>query len=147
MKKLDTPCGQCGWKLAGFHICVLDFSTPEGLKRATYVESHEVGASSRLNKPPKKRSNRRHQPEFGSEQDRANRSEATRQARAKEEGRAERDKEIIRLYDEELLSMNRTAERLNLDFRTVKRVLHNAAQDGHIQLRVNLGGRPRRDAA
>lgn len=58
--------------------------------------------------------------------------------------RTERDEEIVRLYDEELLSMNETARRLGLDFRTVRSVLRRAAAANKIEIRVDLGGRPRR---
>lgn len=146
VKMLDNPCDKCGWRMPGFHICVLDYSTPEGVKRATFVESTELGAPSLLNNPePKKRAKKRTQPVFGSEQDRANRSESVRQARAREQGRAERDAEIIRLYDVQHFSMNGTAAALGIDYRTVSKVLKEAAAAGEIVLQTNLGGRPRQD--
>lgn len=126
VKMLDTPCVKCGWKLQGFHICVIDLRTKEGVKTATTVDYV----------PPAGRKSRARPG--------ANRSESVKRARASEPGRTERDAEIVRLYDEELLSMNETSRRLGLDFRTVKNVLHKAAAANKIELRVNLGGRPRR---
>lgn len=148
VKMLDTPCERCGHRFPGFHICVLDFSTPEGRLRATFVESTELGAPSPLNDPElKTRKKKRNQPAFGSAEDRANRAEGVRQARAREAGRAERDEKIIAYYDDEEISMNGIAKIMGIDYRTVSKVLKAAAEAGKIQIRVNLGGRPRRDAA
>jgi len=143
---LDVPCDKCGHRYPGFHICVLDFSTPEGIKRAKFVESTELGAKSKLNRPGRKRSNRQHQPDFGSEQDRANRAESVRQARAREAGRAERDAEILKLYDEQQCSINAICSIMNLSQKTVSRVVREAADAGTIVYRGNTG-RPKRDAA
>lgn len=146
MKMLDVPCGKCGHRYPGFHICVLDFSTPEGIKRARFVESTELGAKSKLNRAGRKRSNRQHQPDFGSPEDRANRAEAVRQARASEPGRAERDKEIARLYGDEQLSINAIVKKLGYSQKTVSAVVRKAVADGHIIFRGNTG-RPKADAA
>ena len=128
VKMLDQPCVKCGWKLQGFHICVIDLRTAEGVKAAT-TANYE---------PPKRKSRARPG---------ANRSESVKRARANEAGREERDAEIIRLYDEMYLSMTGVSKRLGLDFRTVQKVLHTAANADKIVLRENRGGRPRTDAA
>lgn len=130
--------------MLGFHVCVLDYSTPEGIKRATFVESTELGAPSKLNKPGRKRSNRQHQPDFGSEEDRANRSESVRRTRAQQS--AERDKEIARLYGDEQMSINAICKKLGYSQKTVSRVVRQAVENGHIIFRGNTG-RPKADAA
>jgi DNA-directed RNA polymerase specialized sigma24 family protein len=122
---LDIPCVKCGWKLKGYHLCLFNMRDVEEHKAATTVDYE----------PPKPRRSRA--------RDGANRSESVRAARAKEPGRRERDAEIIRLYDEEELSMNGVARQLGVDFRTVKKVLHTAANAEKIVIRQNLGGRPR----
>ena len=126
--RLDNPCEKCGWKMPGFHVCVIDLRTAEGVKAATTVNYQ----------PPKRKSRARPG---------ANRSESVKAARAREAGRAERDEEIIRLYDEEELSMTAVSRQMGLDFRTVQKVLHTAAKDEKIVIRAHLGGRPRRYAA
>lgn len=150
VKMLDIPCGKCGWKMLGFHVCVLDFSTPEGLKRATFTESTELGAPSPLNRPgriqPRKRSNRQHQSDAGSEEHRARIAEGVRKARANDPGRAERDEEILRLYDMHH-SIRSIATMVEADQRTVSSVVKAAAAAGQVELKVNRGGRPRQDAA
>ena len=113
--------------MSGFHVCVLDFSTPEGVKAATTVDYE----------PPKRKSRAR----AG-----ANRSESVKASYVNRPGRAERDAEIIRLYDEMHYSINGISMAMGLDFRTVQKVLHTAANDDKIVLRTNRGGRPRRDA-
>lgn len=129
VKMLDTPCEKCGWRMAGFHICAIDLRTPQGVKAATTANYT----------PPKGRKSRARPG--------ANRSESVKAARAKEAGRAERDAEIIRLYDEMEFSMTGVSRQMGLDFRTVQKVLHTAANDEKIILRPNVGGRPRRGAA
>lgn len=126
--KRDEPCEKCGWKMPGFHICIIDLRTKDGIRAATRAEYT----------PPKKRKSRARPG--------ANRSDTVKAIRAAEPGRAERDAEIIRLYDEAELSMTGVSRHMNLDFRTVQRVLHLAANDDKIVLRVNRGGRPRHDA-
>jgi len=129
VKPLDIPCEKCGWKMPGFHVCVIDLRTAEGVKAATTVNYS----------PPKPRPSRARPG--------ANRSESVKESWARRAGRAERDAEIIRLYDEEELSMNQTAARLKIDYRTVSKVLKAAAEAGDIAIRSNTGGRPRRYAA
>lgn len=149
MKMLDVPCGKCGHRFPGFHICVLDFSTPEGVRRATFIESTEIGAPSKLNQAPRaqprKRANRQHQADAGSEEHRARISEGVRRARANEAGRAERDAEILRLYDMHH-SIRSIATMIKADQRTVSAVVKAAASAGQIVFRGNTG-RPKRDAA
>lgn len=125
---LDTPCPKCDWRFPGFHICVIDLRTAEGIKAATTV-----------NYEPSKRKSRARPG--------ANRSESVKAARAREPGRAGRDAEIIRLYDELHYSMSGIAKAMQIDPRTVSNVVKAAAAAGKIELQVNLGGRPRSDAA
>lgn len=122
---LDIPCAKCGWKFPGFHVCAIDLRTPEGVRAATTANY----------KPPAPRASRARPG--------ANRSESVKAARAREVGRVERDAEIIRLYDEMDLSMTGVAKQMDLDFRTVQKVLHTAANADKIVLRLNPGGRPR----
>jgi hypothetical protein len=128
VKMLDTPCGKCGHRFPGFHICVLDFSTKEGLKAATTVDYT----------PPAGRKSRARPG--------ANRSESVAAARRREPGRAERDKEIARLYGDEQLSINAIVKKLGYSQKTVSAVVRKAVEDGHIIYRGNTG-RPKADAA
>lgn len=125
---LDTPCPKCDWRFPGFHICVIDLRSPEGVRAATTVNYS----------PPKRKSRARPG---------ANRSESVKVARANDPGRAERDAEIIRLYDEMHYSMAGIAKAMKIDARTVSHVIKAAAAADKIELQVNLGGRPRTDAA
>lgn len=124
--------------MPGFHICVLDFHSPEGVQRATHVESTEIGAPSTLNSPKAVKRKRRTQPVRGSDEDRANRSQGVAAARAREQGRAERDQEIIRLYDDNH-SINGICKIMMLDQRTVSKVVRAAADTGRFIFRGNTG--------
>lgn len=121
MKKLDTPCVKCGWKLQGFHICVIDLRTKEGVKAATTVNYQ----------PPKRKS----------------RARPGASSKPRIQANEERDAEIIRLYDEMHYSMAGIASAMKIDPRTVSHVIKAAAAADKVDLRVNLGGRPRHDAA
>lgn len=123
---LDNPCVRCGWKLKGFHICVIDLRTEEGV----------VAARSGENIPKQRKSRARRG---------ANRSESVRIARSREVGRAERDAEIIRLYDKHNFSINEIVKKLGYDQRTVSKVVKAAAEAGSIVFRGNTG-RPSRAA-
>ena len=121
VKKLDTPCVKCGWKLQGFHICVIDLRTKEGVKAATTVNYQ----------PPKRKS----------------RAQSGTASKPRTQLNEERDAEIIRLYDELHYSMAGIASAMKIDPRTVSSVIKAAAAADKVDLRVNLGGRPRHDAA
>lgn len=48
---------------------------------------------------------------------------------------ADRNREIIRLYDEEDFTMREVAEKLKIDQRTVMNILHNARDKGDVVIR------------
>ena len=127
---LDQPCQRCGWKYPGFHICAFDFSTVEGVMEATKVEPAKVTKSGKR-KPP----SLAHQSVGGSVTHKERIAAGVRAAYARDPKRVERNKEIIRLYEDEEFSMRAISEKVGADFRTVANVLHTASDRGEIVLR------------
>lgn len=77
----------------------------------------------------------RYETRKGSPENRRVLSEALKQYHANDPRKIERNKEIIRLYNEEDQTMVEIAKRLHLDHKTIMNVLHNAADSGDVIIR------------
>lgn len=111
VKMRAEPCGKCGWKYEGFHVCV-NLSEPDMKK---------VG--------PTKVTRARKKSESNSSEDRLS------AARLKDHQFKERNKEIVRLYVVEQKTMREIAKEMLLDDATVMNILHQAKDRGEITIR------------
>jgi predicted DNA-binding protein (UPF0251 family) len=126
------PCQgtACGWKYEGFHIClnqpfVLMTRIEDG---RNYVDQETV----RESKGPVTGTTRR-----GRNNPEARRriANSLRERSANDPQKQERNQEIIRLYNEEEMSMREIGERMHVSAPTVMNVLHQAAGRGDVIIR------------
>ena len=112
-KLRDIPCGDCGWKFKGFHIC-LDLSDP-----AVREVVPGPGRKPRVSRAV-----------AGSD-----RAASIRAFHANDPRKVERNREIIRLYNELDMTMREVAEKMAIDPTTVRNILHRAADEGDVIIR------------
>lgn len=110
----NEPCGRCGWKYPGYHLC-LNLSEPMMQK---------VGPT--VTKRVRKKA------ESSSTEDRES------NARLRDVHFKERNKKIVRLYAVEKMSMGEIAKELLIDDSTVMNVLHTAKDRGEITIRKTV---------
>lgn len=121
VKMRETPCPRDGWPYPGFHVC-LDLSNPIYRK----VEDGLTRDSEGMIVPRSAPQTASHREKIG---------HALRQKAAIDPKRIERNKEIIRLYSDERLSMAKVAERMKINPRTVSTVLRIAASQDLVIIR------------
>ena len=119
----DKPCDKCGWRFKTTHICL---DLPDAI-----MERIEDGRERDVNgqvKSTKKAIARTDEHKEGI-------SDGLRRAAASDPRRIERNKEILKLYDEEEWSMADIATSLRCEKRTVMTVLQQAEDRGDITIR------------
>lgn len=124
--KIINPSCRCGWKFAGFHICV-DLTKPcpeEGLLSLSPAErrSDSVKFASGM-------------VEDGCITEKAWDAIDKVQSRRATRDR-DRDEKILLMYGEGKIGLRRLAEDLDLGYDLVRRVVHNASEAGVLTIRV-----------
>lgn len=125
------PCQgtACGWKYEGFHICL-----NQSMVLMTRIEDGRYYPSQESMREGKRPNTGqfvgRNNPEA-----RTRISNSLRQRAENDPDRQDRNKEIIRLYTQETLSMREIGDRMGLQHQTVMNVLHRAADKGDVVIR------------
>ena len=111
----NEPCPRCDWRFTGFHVCL---NAPKKIMQQV-EDGYERDSNGELitddennPKPRKSRANDVHIAH-----------------------RIERDKEIVRLYGKEELSIREVAKKMNLADKTVMSALHRARDRLEVTIR------------
>lgn len=126
----DKPCQACGWKFQGFHIC-LDLPQDVMERVEDGRKAPSVRSSTDSSEPPALKG----RAATLTDGHRTAIANGVRNKHARDPKRVERNKEIIRLYQDEDFSMREIAEKLKVDQKTVMNVLHSARERGDVVIR------------
>jgi DNA-directed RNA polymerase specialized sigma24 family protein len=131
VKMRDEPCPRCDWRFPGFHIC-LDLPKKIMQQVEDGYERDSNGEMITDENSPKPRKSRAKDVHI-SHRDAI--AAGVRAAYASNPKRIERDKEIVRLYGKEELSVREVAKKMNLADKTVMSALHRAQDRREVVIR------------
>lgn len=124
------PGTACGWKYEGFHICL-----DQSMVLMTRIEDGRYYKSQDSMREGKRPSTGQFGRGRNNPEARAQISNSLRQRAENDPQRQDRNKEIIRLYSEEKMSMREIGESMGLQHQSVMNVLHRAAAKGDVVIR------------
>lgn len=126
------PCQgtACGWKFEGFHICL-----DQSLVLMTRIEDGRYYTSQDSMREGKRPAAGSTGPGRNNPEARVRISNSLRERSDSDPKKLERNKEIVRLYNDEEMSMREISERMRLNHQTVMNVLHRAVDRGDVIIR------------
>jgi DNA-directed RNA polymerase specialized sigma24 family protein len=114
VKRRDEPC-LCGWKYEGYHLCTMTLS-PDPV----------------LTEPPKPKQRKQRMSTAGRSLSESHRRAISSGMKARS---SERDREVIRLYNEEELTVREIQAINGMDHKTILTILHEARDAGKVVIR------------
>lgn len=128
VKQQVAPCTKCGWRYPGFHICL---DLPKSVMKKV-EDGKDRDSNGRIITGPKPR------PSRAKNQHLTHREAISAGIKAKHANdpkRIERDKEIVRLYGVETMSIREVSAKMDLSQKTVMSALHRARDRGEVIIR------------